>query len=762
MFDSSADLAPTPPPKPLGRDTALLASEEHGRIVPYLAGRRRLGLTWISDAWGVSSQPVKRKVGKKRETVGHNYYASFAGVLGVGPLTTLHAIYVEEEKVWEGPLTASGDYADLTIEGRGPLRLYWGTETQTVDANLADSGVQHPAYRGQAYVVFDNWLLGENRSQVPQIEFDVTRLPADSALSVPAALNGEAHPLAVLEELLTHPRFGAGLPADLLYLPSWNAAADQLAEEGFSVSVRLVSATRLDALLTDFLDYVDAALIQTAAGKLALRLLREAGTPVALAAADLTEPPALTAHGWPETVNEINLRFANRARAWQTDAVVVRDPASYAVTRRPLTQEIEADWITDQAVAWKVAAGMARARALPWLDGTVRVLRRVGADLRPGDLVDLTYPTQGLDAVRFRVLGVETPGPAAAEVVLQVREDTSQLLGTGYTVPADVVGGASAYEPQPPHSVLALELPWAWKRSDQHWLLVLPARGNTLDNRFTVHWERKTDSYAVAVEGVVWGLRGTLNAPLSGAGLIYHPGGLDVTFTSPDNDIEDMPFSEGVEARKFVIFIGNEIMYGFDPVLTAPGRYTISIMRGQVGTRRGGHSAGAAVWCVQLGQQELAVWEAPKSYKAVNLKVQAHLLQREVPLADITPTSLSITRRGLRPLGPANLTARGDGVAPTWTGSESITFTWTLTSDDRAETDPTVNLTSRAERCILEFWAGGVLKKTWTVDEDPPRTASNADLLEWLGGAVTFTVRAYLARGGYRSVDYDEITVTKV
>jgi hypothetical protein len=38
----------------------------------------------------------------------------------------------------------------------------------------------------------------------------------------------------------------------------------------------------------------------------------------------------------------------------------------------------------------------------------------------------------------------------------------------------------------------------------------------------------------------------------------------------------------------------------------------------------------------------------------------------------------------------------------------------------------------------------------------------NADLVTHLGGETDFSLRAYSERGGFRSLDYDEITVRKV
>jgi hypothetical protein len=56
--------------------------------------------------------------------------SSFAALICHGPLARLDAIWMDDELVWEGPLNRSGDYADITVEDRGNVRLYWGTETQ--------------------------------------------------------------------------------------------------------------------------------------------------------------------------------------------------------------------------------------------------------------------------------------------------------------------------------------------------------------------------------------------------------------------------------------------------------------------------------------------------------------------------------------------------------------------------------------------------------------------------------------------------------
>ena len=43
-----------------------------------------------------------------------------------------------------------------------------------------------------------------------------------------------------------------------------------------------------------------------------------------------------------------------------------------------------------------------------------------------------------------------------------------------------------------------------------------------------------------------------------------------------------------------------------------------------------------------------------------------------------------------------------------------------------------------------------------------PKTITNAQLVAALGSETDFKLRAYFVRSGYRSLNYDEVTVRKV
>jgi hypothetical protein len=168
------------------------------RPVPNFAGIARLGVTFISEVFNVKSRKITMRVGKSKETVGWNYYASFAALIAHGPLDRIDSIWMDDDLVWEGPLSCGAeDYVDLTIEARGNVRLYWGTETQGQDPLLATSGTVHPAYRGQAYLVFDQLFFGRDRTNAPNIEVLVARWPNAPWLPTPNSIEDDVNPVMV-------------------------------------------------------------------------------------------------------------------------------------------------------------------------------------------------------------------------------------------------------------------------------------------------------------------------------------------------------------------------------------------------------------------------------------------------------------------------------------------------------------------------------------------------------------------------------------
>lgn len=120
--------------------------------------------------WAAKLREVEREEteevgsGKKSQEVTttlYDYFASFAVSLGQGPFTHMGRVWADNKLV---------DLSALINEGR--VRFYHGNETQPPDHYIEEIEGESPAYRGTAYVVFQDLPLADFGNRIPQIKVE--------------------------------------------------------------------------------------------------------------------------------------------------------------------------------------------------------------------------------------------------------------------------------------------------------------------------------------------------------------------------------------------------------------------------------------------------------------------------------------------------------------------------------------------------------------------------------------------------------------
>lgn len=153
-------------------DSLRITSATEGAIIPRLYGRMRIGgnIVWATDFREETKTTTqgggKGGGGGRVQTTEYLYYASFAVALCEGPITGIGRIWADGK-----PLDMTG----IT------WRWYRGDETQTADPFIAAKmgAANTPAYRGTAYVVFEELPLSTYGNRLPQLSFEVFRPLAD-------------------------------------------------------------------------------------------------------------------------------------------------------------------------------------------------------------------------------------------------------------------------------------------------------------------------------------------------------------------------------------------------------------------------------------------------------------------------------------------------------------------------------------------------------------------------------------------------------
>ncbi len=156
-------------------DTLHVTSATEGAVLPRVWGRLRMGtnIIWATDFREKKETTTQGGGGKgggggnKVKTTEYFYFASFAVAICEGPITGV------------GRIWADGALMDLSGV---TWRWYPGDESQQPDPFIAaKSGAANtPAYRGTAYLVFEDLELTPFGNRIPQINVEVFRPLAEA------------------------------------------------------------------------------------------------------------------------------------------------------------------------------------------------------------------------------------------------------------------------------------------------------------------------------------------------------------------------------------------------------------------------------------------------------------------------------------------------------------------------------------------------------------------------------------------------------
>lgn len=488
---------PAPTQKALGLDESRASTNEQARPVPYLAGKTRVGVTWITDAFDVKTDAVTSSAGKGQTMVtGYNYYASLLALVCHGPVDLLEAIYFNGDLVWEGPLARGVDIVtEITLENHGVARIFWGTDQQEVEEKLNGSGQFHPPYLRQCLIFFDQVYFGFNQTNAPNVELIVGRYPAwpweDETAEID--VDGDCNPVAVIAELLTSKIFGLGWPVSRLDTAALGVVAAQLETEGIGIAPYITRQTSARQLITQVLEYCDGYPILTAEGKFSIGLMRSPADVGALPLIDesvLVDEPELEPESWRGVKTKTWVKFMDRSRSYKENALPYRAPGVAQLAGDNTQQTLERLWATKPQFAQMMVAAAGRAAALPATSGSVAV--RKSASLKPGDLFRLSYDHLGIEELVMRVVSRSQGKAGARTVTLDVLMDRAYLNDAYYLPDDDTVPGPVDTDPEPfdLDKVAIMELPRGLAEGQQITLTPFPVRPNIYTTGFNIHLRR--------------------------------------------------------------------------------------------------------------------------------------------------------------------------------------------------------------------------------------------------------------------------------
>ena len=602
-------------------------SAAYGEPLPRIYGRMRVAgnLVWMA---GIKETRTRSGGGKRGPATNtYSYSSSFAVIVAARAI-------VGVERIWaDGKVLRA---SDGTHNFPATIRTYLGSEAQLVDALIAAAEGDHaPAFRGRAYLVFEDLPLADYGNRIPNLTFEVV---ADAG---PVTIDAVARDLV-----------DGVLPAQ----GSFPAVTGFVAAQAGSVRQILATVGEIgDLALRD-----DGMALRVGSGAAIPIAASEAGatnrdTPVAerheTRAADTAVPDAV----W--------LTYSDPARDFQASvqAATRRSPAN-RLERRDLPVAVTSD-----AAKALAAAVLARAIAARTTGRVATSWRYAG--VRPGDTV-----TIGSDAVPWRVTHRTITGAV-------VEFELDRMAAAGVAASAADSGRVFAGDdaPQGPTTLHVLDLPGLPGPLATTPRLLFAAGG--------AHGWRRADilvssdngaSYTTAVSIAVPAIIGTSRTALAAGPTVSwdRRNAVDVELASGDADLQSVSEAAVLSGANLAL-IGDEIIQFAAAQATGSRLFRLTtLLRGRRGTER-------AVTDHVAGERFVVLDASVVPFDPPIEAVGAPLLFKAVGPAD-DPAAVAAQRiipRGiaLQPLSPAHLTltvaVSGDRML-TWQRRSRAGFGW--------------------------------------------------------------------------------------
>jgi hypothetical protein len=756
FFSGTTDNVPAPPQKLLGLDERLSSTAEQARPLPYFVGRRLLGVTALSEPFFVQAIEESTETKKDSVVTGYHYFAMVAFMICHGPVDKVYRIYLDKEVVWEGELTRGNeDSINIAIPNRGAIEFMWGTETQPQHPLIALSGILHTAYRGQCWCIA-HLYFGKGRTSAPQLEFELGRWPSIDWFTAPINIDGDCNPFAFIAEMADDKRFGAGLPTNRLATASFNTAAQIVADEGIGISPLLTRQSTFRELLAEALQYVDGFHYYTNGGKLAVGLNRslEESAIVTVGVDDLLAPPNVHAPSWEKTVNVVHVKYSNRARHFAPDAEPYRNSANRQIVGRSLVKTVDRSWVTKSEVAAKMALAIGRQSGLPETTGSIAIKKSVGASLTPGRQFFLCYPPTGLHLL-CRSSDLQMPAPGSLRCEVQFRVDRGYLSSdTLFVPPPTSPPNPVDHTPEPVAAQAAFDLPYG-VTSDSYaaHVGILARRASAITTGLKVHRKNPSGSYGLLIDPARFARHAVLQSNYGiNTPLIDDEVGMLIKLEGIDKTLPVFPLEDALTNR-WLIFASNELLSMFNATLVAADTYRVYVIRNRYGSARQEHFAHSKVWLVE--RAALTAYIESGANNPQTFKLQPFVMSAGLDLADAAPLIHQLSYAGLMPWAPLNLRAFGL-LDPVYQTGQNVPVTWSDVTPDPTGFDvPDVWMEISSGFGVVvhsETIAGGVEQ----------RLITTAEITSWLGAEVTFAIRLYHIRNGYKSRDHIDLTVTKI
>lgn len=618
---------PSRAPKVAGVDQSETSTNEEARVVPWWIGPAWQPLEWIiPQPYNRESRKITKKAGKGgSQVVGYDEYGDVAGIAGLGLISRITGIESDGKTVWQGSVSRPDNpahpdywYATITTDV-GIFHVAWGRADQPEDPILlgplgaSNPALKHPAYRRQVRVIIKRYYFGQSAANVPNTRLLLERVPVPEigAFAAQNHTQGESM-VAGIFELMTNPLFGGGLGATYFTVAEWEALSAAVVAAYGRHAPYLDRAQPLRDVVRDLMRYY-GGWARLAGGQIKPGFFPCNGTVAGglteWTLHDFVDRPKVDATSPSSVVNEVVVKFRNRAKLLKEDSVTedASDNVEARQAHEPKTLDMPA--IIDGTQAAKFAATAAAAGAEgEWQGDSVRVRRARsvwpgGARLQAGDNVSVDLGAAETDQVA-RIIRRTDPwqGPPEFDLIAE-----PGVYPQPYERPEGLRPSVFALTPKPITQARILELTAALAGSPIGLHVAVLAKrpistdeDETIEGRnvvgFFVHHSPDGASYTQLGNTSGWAVRGVMRVAAPGTAV---DATIAVTLDADNLDLARLIAQGATEqANDTLLLVVEKEVMSVGAIALAGYNYDLTCKRARQGTAAAAHAVGVEVWLI--------------------------------------------------------------------------------------------------------------------------------------------------------------------
>lgn len=638
---------------------------------------------------------------------------------------------------------------------------------------------QIPAYRGTACLALYDAYIGESpslRSLKVQVSAFTRYL---GQTSDPRINTDDINPAEAIVMIMRDPWRGLGISSSLIDLDSFRDAAEVLANEDNGVSFSVTSTSTGKELIAEILRQIDGTIFESPeTGQITLKLIRKEDS----VTYDFTEHDIVSITGFSKTsyedvISEVRVSYAKRGTSGEDGRVALaQDMAVMNMIGRKKSTVMSFPFCYSAKTANDIAARELSRLSNPLFRMTVE-LRKRSYNVRPGDVITISWPEYGLVDLRVRVQKYDLGELLNNRIVFECLQDAFASDSPVFEIPDGTAWIPPTNEPVLINSYIAVEMPYFFNKK-----LEFPSpAGYTNAIVFARRPQIASTGYTVLLSPSADNLANNVDVTKDPDSAIYAP-----SFILD----EDVGFYDGFETGLITQIIANSPMSG--SVINPPegseqrdgevgiyyvnGEYIgienysgntqrrvnlMNVRRGLLGSQIKMHPAGTVVYGITANQLGDGLYgdvlpnNGTVFYKAID-KVGT----KEYEKSSVLTKTLTVNRGIDRPLRPRYVQIDGSRMPGDLTAAVH-TITFRPSNKDAAQIQyesDAAQTPASPEKYRVEVWIDGVenvgLRQTAATS-----TSVNVNLAG-LTGEVQFRVYSVNDANGLISANYAFLNTT--